>query len=298
MRIKQILNDLTKINQLEQNKLKKSQQRSTKSKSEVRLATNKFPSKLIRTSLSKLKIPKGDTKGNNNRDSNIESSRTVSILPASSPKESEFTRLQNMLDSLWLVDPNVVKQFIKLQKKNEGHKIIKDNPDLELAISNLPEKYRKLALGHNEYFEALNTNICKNCGTKQSTKQCLQWKPVYTIDNTKSSKSRLENLSPKELGFQHKVLNKCLKSSQKLSKVGAYEDIDTYTKSNRIYNSSKGKLNTDIRADLDASGSYDSTKAAAKAKRASKKHNSVSLSNAGLKPKEVFTSNSKKYTDM
>jgi len=75
----------------------------------------------------------------------------VSIKPKQREKEKarNLKTLQNMICNTGIIDPDLVKQFIKLLVKGEGNVLIKTYPELDLAITNLPEKFRNIALGED-----------------------------------------------------------------------------------------------------------------------------------------------------
>jgi len=70
--------------------------------------------------------------------------RTVIIQPKFKLKENNLKGLESMINNLCIVDPEIVKQYVKLLAKNQAESIITSHPELELAISNLPQKYQEM----------------------------------------------------------------------------------------------------------------------------------------------------------
>ena len=86
---------------------------------------------------------------------NFKSVHTVTIVSPEKERETELKIIRKQLNKLCLVDPDIIDQFIKLLKKNQGNLMIQHHPELDLAISNLPQKYEEIA-------RAINNNLSRS----------------------------------------------------------------------------------------------------------------------------------------
>lgn len=172
---------------------------------------------------------------------------TVTIEPKVRKKAKHLKGLEQMINSISIVDPEVVKQFINLLEKNQGESIIQSHPELELAISNLPYKYKEMALSDDN----IGSDRCRYCINK-SKQQAKLW--LFCKCKSSKQEDRLKQKSEaKELTFKSVVpIPQPLKELQLGEE---YKHKVIKKKKHRKTKSTKLGLNCDIKADLDTSGS-------------------------------------------
>jgi hypothetical protein len=187
------------------------------------------------------------------KQSSYNNSKTISILP--NAKEKQFEDLEKILNETGLVDPNVTKQFIKLRKLGKGGAIIGSHPELELAISNVPAQYQRIALDSDKK-EKKNTEKWEfwmdDKGTNAKWKNCRS-KSSQSISVNFLKESHHKQI--KSFGFQNDVLNGWIKKKRRISQVKDYSDSELKTITHEKKRSYKLSLNDDLKADLDSSGS-------------------------------------------
>jgi len=144
---------------------------------------------------------------------------------------------------------------MQLLRKGEGASIVGSHPELEMAISNIPAKYQKIALKANQpvqqptphtHFQWEN-KFWTNCASSRSKSS----QSVANNPKRVSSNGRVKN-------SKNNILSGSINHGRRSSQVNDYSDGEVIFKKKNKYQLKTLALNSDIKADLDISGSHSS----------------------------------------
>ncbi|CAI2380934.1 unnamed protein product [Moneuplotes crassus] len=180
----------------------------------------------------------------------MKKARSVTIEPKKREKDRNLRSIRRMINKMDLVGKDVVKQFISMLEKKKAKGFVKKNPELELAISNLPPKLMKMAMGEEGFIGESPYKGCKYCKNKpkKESQYC-----VYCQHNKSLNFRTLDNArlleSPKE------AYGKCSIPEIYRNRVDANFQMNLNTiRRHKRNKSTKIGLNDDLKADLDSTG--------------------------------------------